>query len=145
MAVRPLACQQRPAGQRREHLVAGREAVQPGEVARRVGHLAVGPDHLDARQIVAQPGLVVVGVVRRCDLHDPSSEFRIDKVVGDHRNLAADQRDGGGTADEIRVARIIRVHGERRIAEHRLGPRCLDLQVLGLATRGDRQRITNLP
>ena len=49
-------------------------------------------------------------------------------VVGDDRQLAADDRQHGRAADEVPVALVLRMHGDRGVAEHRLGTRRRDHQ-----------------
>ena len=70
-----------------EHALARLEAVQAAVGRRRVVvDLRVQRQDADRRQVVPLPDLVVVEVVRRRDLDAAGAEFRIDVVVGDHRD-----------------------------------------------------------
>ena len=77
---------------------------------------------------MALADLKVVRVVRGCDLDGSGTEFHIDILVGDDRDLLVDKRKDDHLPDQILVALIVRMDGDRRIAEHRLGTRCRDLE-----------------
>ena len=83
-------------------------------------------EHADLRQIVPPADLEIVEVVRRRDLDRARAFFRIGIVVGDDRNSASDQRQNHMLADQVRVALIVRMHRDRAVAEHGLGPRGRD-------------------
>ena len=83
-------------------------------------------EHADLRQVVAAADLEVVEVVRRGDLHRARALFGIGIFVGDDRNPAPDQRQDHVLADQMRVALVVRMHGDRGVAEHRLRPRGRD-------------------
>ena len=70
--------------------------------------------------------LEIVEVVRRRDLDRARALFGIGVVVGDDRNPAADQRQDDVLADQMAVALVVRMHRDRGIAEHGLGPRGRD-------------------
>ena len=74
------------------------------------------------RQVVPPADLEVVGVVRRGHLDRTGAERRVDVVVGDDRDPPAGQRQLDLGADQVLVALVVRVHGDRGVAEHRLGP-----------------------
>ena len=75
---------------RRGHLLAGVESIQPLE---RAGVLVERPipvedvDDIDL-VLVPLPDLVVVGVVRRSDLHATAAEFGLGPLVADDRKFA---------------------------------------------------------
>ena len=74
-------------------------------------------------QLVALADLEVVEVVRRRDLHRARARLGIGVVVGNDRDVAADQRQDDMLADQVLVALVVRVHRDGGVAEHRLGPR----------------------
>ncbi len=78
---------------------------------------------VDHGQAVALAHLEVVEVVRRGDLHRARALLGIRILVGDDRNAAADDGQDHVLADEMLVALIVRVNGDRGVAEHGLGPR----------------------
>jgi hypothetical protein len=65
----------------------------------------------------------VVGIVRRRDFYRSRAEGRIDEGIRYDRNLALRQRNAHLTADQICVARILRMNGDRRVSEQRLRSR----------------------
>ena len=67
--------------------------------------------------------LEIVEVMRRRDLDRARAFFGIGIFVGDDRNAAADQRQDHVLADQMRVAFVVRMHRDRGVAEHGLGPR----------------------
>ena len=52
---------------------------------------------------------------------DAGAEFAVDVIVGDHRDLTTQKRQHHALADEVGVALVLGVDGDRRVAEHRLG------------------------
>ena len=106
-----------------EHALARLESVQPLICAGVLVHLRVLVHDFDLRQIVAQAGLEVVGIVRRRDLHRARAEFRIGKLVGDDRNLAIHQRQQTFLPCRWRVALVLGIHRNGGIAQHRLRTR----------------------
>ena len=53
----------------------------------------------------------------------PDAERRVDVVVGDDRDAAPGDRHLDLGADQVLVALVVRVHRDRRVAQHRLDPR----------------------
>ena len=102
-------------------------AVEPGVRAGFGGHHRALVHHRHHRQLVTQPDLEVVEVVRRRDLHGAGAELAVDVLVGDDRNLAADRRQAHRAAHEATVALVVGMHGDGGVAEHRLRPRRHDL------------------
>ena len=80
-------------------------------------------EHIDKRQVVPLADFKVVEIVRRRDLDRAGAFFRIGVVVADDRNAPADQRQDRGLADQMLEALVVRMHGDRDVAEHGLGPR----------------------
>ena len=74
------------------HALARFEAVETRVRAGVLVHVRVLVHHVDLRQIVAQSGLKIVGIVRRRHLHRAGAELRLREFVGDDRNLAIHQR-----------------------------------------------------
>ncbi len=104
-----------------QHALARFEPIEPGIRARVLVHVRVFVHHVDLRQVVAQAGLKVVGIVRGSDLHRAGAELRLREFVGDDGNLALHQRDENVLPVEMRVALIFRVHSDRGVAQHRFG------------------------
>ena len=75
-----------------------------------------------AGQVVPLADLEVVRVVRRGHLDRAGAERRVDVLVGDDRDAPAGQRQLDLGADQVPVPLVVRVHGHRGVAEHRLGP-----------------------
>jgi len=80
---------------------------------------------------VALADFVVVEIVRRRDLDAAAAEGRVDVVVGNDRDRPVDERQADLTTDEVAVALVVRVHGDRGVTEHRLGSRRGDNEVSG--------------
>ena len=100
-------------------LLAGGEAVETGEFgAGFSGHLAVGREDVDDRELVAEADLEVGLVVGRGDLEDAGTELEVDVVIGDDGNDALFLRDVERErlvdvlADEVLVARVLGVDGD---------------------------------
>ena len=111
-----------------EDLLPRLEAVETGVGGPRGrGHLSVEADHGDRLERIALPRLEVVRVVRGRDLHDARAELPVHEGIGDH---AESSRPVSGQRhappDEPRVPLVVGMHGERRVAEHRLRPRRRD-------------------
>ena len=96
------------------------------EPAEALGHIADDPpvlaDHTQLGQAMSEPDLEVVGIVTGRDLQRAGAELGLDVVVGDDRQLAADQRQDRGLADQPAVAWVVRIDRDRDVGEHRLGP-----------------------
>jgi hypothetical protein len=58
------------------------------------------------------------------DLHRTGAELAADGCVGDHRNLAAEQRHQGSAAHQMTVALVVRVH------RHAVSPRIVSGRVV---------------
>ncbi len=102
-------------------------------VAGLVVHAAVGADHDDLREAELAAELEVFGVVAGGDLQRPGAELDVDVVVAVDRQAAPDQRQDRVLADQVAVALVGRVHGDRGVADHRLR-----------AHRGDGQHLVGV-
>ena len=80
-------------------------------------------DRPHALGLVPLADLEIVEVVRRRDLDRACALFRIGILVGDNRDQAADQRQANMLAEQMLIARIVRVRRDRSVAQHRLWPR----------------------
>ncbi len=100
-------------------LFAAVEAIQPLVGASLGIHNAVIVHHIDRRQLVTQPNLKVVRIVRRSHFHATGSKFGIDIFVSHNRNLAVQYRKNQRLADQIGIALVARAHGHGHITEHR--------------------------
>ena len=85
-------------------------------------HRAVEVHHVDGVEAVALADLEVVVVVAGRHLQGARAELRVHGVVGDHRQEAAQNRKHGRAADQVGVPVVVRVHGDRRVAQQRLRP-----------------------
>ena len=104
------------------HCVAGGVAGQSGEAAAvLVDHGRLGED-VDGRQVGPGGDLEVVGVVGGGDFDGARPELGVDRGVGHHRDLPADERQDERPADGGGVALVVGVDGHAGVAEHRLGP-----------------------
>ena len=101
----------------------------------------IGGEDVDARKAMATAHLVVVEVVGRGDLQAARAELLVHHLIGDHRDGAARQGQIQHLSDIPPVTVVVGVHGDRDVAEHRLGPRGRDHQVA--LARG--QRIADVP
>jgi hypothetical protein len=134
--VRLLLGQEAAVGQHVLDLLPDGEALLALEVAGLLVERAVRVEHDDGREPVAAPHLEVVRVVRGRDLERAGAELRVDVLVGDDRDLAADERQHGHLADQVRVAAVLRVDGHRDVAEQRLRTRGRDRdELLGAGHR----------
>jgi hypothetical protein len=82
-------------------------------------HPAVEADHGDLLEAVATADLEVVRVMARRHLECARAHVRIDVLVAEDRHLALDQRHDGALADQVRIALVGRVDGDRGVAEQR--------------------------
>ena len=105
-----------------EHAPARLEALEsPEALGHRVRERRARSEDVDERQVMSLADLVVVEVVGGCDLEASGAEGRIDVGVGDDRDQAPGERQPHLLTREVPVARIVRVHGDRGVAQHGLG------------------------
>ena len=103
----------------REDALVGLFLRQPGEVACLLVHPAVRADHGQLGQAVVAADLVVERIVAGRDLQRARAEVALDALVGDHRHAPLDVRHDDLSADELAVAIVVRVHGDRDVGEDR--------------------------
>ncbi len=106
-----------------DDLPPGLVPIEPGELAAGLVHAGLLVEDGDGGQAVALRQVVVVLVVRRRDLHRAGAEGAVHVLVADDRQAPAEERQDRVPADEVAVSLVLRVHGDRGVAEHRLGPR----------------------
>ena len=64
----------------------------------------------------------IVRVVERRDLDSAGAELGVDVIVGDDRDAPPDDGELDLSTHQSRVAVVLGMHGDRHVAEHRLGP-----------------------
>jgi hypothetical protein len=95
----------------------------PAFVDRAVGIEDIDQINLIRLSLMPLPDGIVVGIVSGRHFHHAGAEFRIDEnVIGDDRNqpIVSGRR---RFADGPIPARVLRMHGHGRVAEHRFGAR----------------------
>ena len=123
------------------------------DAAVEVEHLGLGQhrgvlvEDVDQRQVVALAHFVVVEVVGRGDLHAAGAEFAVDVLVGDDRDVPADDRQFGELADQLGVALVFRVHRDRGVAQQGFRTGGGDHQVIQAfaGLRAVHQRVAQVP
>ncbi len=95
---------------------------QAGERPRRLVHRAVEVHHERHGQAMTAADLEVVGVVGWGHLHGAGAKRRIHRLISDNWNLTVQDRQPHRLADEVRIARVLRVNSHPGIAQHRLRP-----------------------
>ena len=95
--------------------------------------------------LVPLADLEIVEVVGRSDLDRARPLLRIGVLIGDDRDQPADQGQTNPLADQMLEARVVRMDGDRGVAEHRLRPRGGDGHALaGLFAVGVDDRIVEV-
>ena len=84
----------------------------------------------DLLEVVPQADLVVVRVVAGRHLDAAGAEIELDIIIGHDGQLTPDQRQDRRLADEVLIALVRRVDRDAAVAEHRLGARGGDGQIL---------------
>ena len=82
---------------------------------------AVLVDALYLLKVMAQADLIVVGVVAGGHLDGAGAEAKLNIIVGDDGELAADKREYCVLADEVLILLICGVDGNAAVAKHGLG------------------------
>ena len=108
------------------------ESVKAGEsISRQFVERPVGIHDVDDRQIVTEADLVVGLVVGRSDLEHAGPEFKVDRFVANDRKLDKAVEGQGAAdmfADEVGVALILGIHGDRSVSHDGLRAGGGDLQ-----------------
>ena len=104
-------------------------------------------ENVDAVQIVALADGVVVEIVSRGDLDAAGAELGVHVAVADDGDFASDKGQPRAGADQVAVARVVRVHGEPGVAEHRFRSRRRDHDVVRAFGRAPavQQRVADVP
>ena len=104
------------------HAIPCDEPVQPLEGTGLAIQRTVQVHDVDHRKVVTLADLEVVEVMRGGDLHAARAELGVDEDgVRDNRDLAVHEGMLDRLADEVGVARVLGMHGHRRVAQHGLG------------------------
>ncbi len=106
-----------------EHLFARREALQPTVfLGHGVVQMRVAVEDVDRFETVPAADLEIVEIVRRRDLDRAAALLGVGVFVGDDRDQPPDERQPHRLADQIGVARVVGMHRDAGVAEHRLRP-----------------------
>ena len=131
-----------------DHALPGGEAIEATVGLRRlIVDGGVFGEDVDQRQLVAGANFMVIEIVGRGDLHAAGAELHVDISVGDDGNLPADQRQAHALAHQLAVAFVVRMHGNRAVAQHGLRARGGDHQII-LAVGGGGaagERVAEVP
>ena len=104
----------------------------------------VGED-VDRGQPVALPDRVVVEVVGGGDLEAAGAELRNHGLVRDDRDPAVAERKLDLAPDQVRIARVVRVHGDRHVPQHGLGAGGRDGDEARSSGRRVAERVAEVP
>ena len=102
-----------------EHALPGLVLGQAGELAGLLVHPPVEPDDRQLGELVGAADLEVERIVAGRDLEGAGAELRLDALVRDHRHAARDERDDHVLADEVPVALVVGMDGDRDVGEDR--------------------------
>ena len=67
---------------------------------------------------MALADLIIVEIMGRRDFHATAAECRVDVSIANDRYLAPGERQAHLPSDQMPVALVIRVHGDRAVAQH---------------------------
>ena len=115
-----------------------------GELAIALDDHRVLVEDIDLRQVVGLTHGVVVGVVGRGDLDEAGAKVGVDMPILKDGNLAVDDRQHDGLAHKGGLLGVLRGDGNARVAEHGLGARGGDDDVV-LAIDRLGQRVAQVP
>ncbi len=101
-------------------------------------------EDVDLLEVVGLAHGVVVGVVGGRDLHEAGAKVRVDVAVGKDGNLAVDDGQHDRLAHEGGLLGVLRGDGHAGVAEHRLGARGGDDDVV-LAVDRLGERVAQVP
>ncbi len=97
-------------------------AVHTAVFAPALGNMAVIRHNIYDLQIMTEADFIVIRIMRGCDLYNAGAELNVHIIIGNNRNLSVHDRQNQRFADDILIAVIIWIYGNRRIAEHGLRP-----------------------
>ena len=115
-----------------------------GELAIALDDHRVLVEDVDLRQVVGPTHGVVVGVVGRGDLNEAGTEVGVDMPILKDGDLAIDDGELDGLAHECGLLGVLRGDSDARVAEHGLGARGGDDDVV-LAVNRLGQRVAQVP
>ena len=115
-----------------------------GELAIALDDHRVLVEDVDLRQVVGLTHGVVVGVVSRRDLNKAGAKVGVDMPILKDGDLAVDDGELDGLAHEGGLLGVLRGNGDARVAEHGLGARGGDDDVV-LAVDRLGQRVAQVP
>ena len=119
-------------------------AVHAGELAVTLDDHRVLVEDIDLRQVVGLTHGVVVGVVGRGDLDEAGAKVGIDVPILKDGDLAVDDGELDGLTHKGGLLGVLRGDGDARVAEHGLGARGSDDDVV-LAVDRLGQRVAQVP
>ena len=119
-------------------------AVHASELAVALDDHRVLIEDVDLRQVVGLTHGIVVGVVGRGDLNEAGAKVGVDMPILKDRDLTVDDRQHDGLAHEGGLLGVLRGDGDARVAEHGLGARGGDDDVV-LAVDRLGQRVAQVP
>ena len=115
-----------------------------GELAIALDDHRVLVEDIDLRKVVGLTHGVIVGVVGRSNLNEAGTEVGVDMPILKDGNLAIDDGELDGLTHEGGLLGILRGNGDARVAEHGLGARGGDDDVV-LAVDRLGQRVAQVP
>ena len=89
--------------------------------------LRIFTNDADLRQIMPLAHFKIGRIVCRSNFHNTCSERRIDHIVLNEWNFPIHQRQDHSLAFVFCVSFVVRIHGNRRVAQHRFGSCCRNL------------------
>ena len=119
-------------------------AVHTGELAVALDDHRVLVEDVNLRQVVSLTHGVIIGVVGRGNLNEAGAKVGVNVPILKDRDLAVDDREHDGFTHEGGLLGILRGDGNARVAEHSLGARGGDDDVV-LAVDRLGQRVAQVP
>ena len=119
-------------------------AVHAGELAVALDNHRVLVKDVDLRQVVSLTHGVIVGVVGRGDLDEAGTKVGVDMPILKDGDLTVDDGELDGLAHKGSLLGVLRGDGDARVAEHGLGARSGDDDVI-LAVDRLGQRVAQVP
>ncbi len=111
-------------------LQTGLESIHAAIVVRNlVVHPGIIGENVVHRQVMTLADLIVIEVVCRSNLDAAGTELRLNVVIGDNRNTAANDGQNQFLANKMLVTIIIRMNGNGAVTEHGFRSGCRNHQV----------------